>query len=90
MGSQTVLIQILNPWKVDSHPENFDQPERYNINRCLLKFSVIMVMRSEETLVTNSKRSARQLSSSSTISISILEICINDPDLSLPMIIESS
>ena len=91
--SQTVSIQILDPCKEGSYPKNFDQSEKHYINRYFPAISVIIVLKSEEMPVTKSKRPdgpLRQLSSSSTISDAILEICINGTDLPLPTSIESN
>ena len=52
-------IQILDPWKDGSHPENFGLSEKYDINRCFSMISIIMAPKSEETPVTSSKRQNR-------------------------------
>ena len=91
-GAKLTPIQIVDPRKIGSYPENFGQLKRQDINCCSPMISIIMAPRSKRMPITNFEKSGQpihQLSASSAIFTSLQEIYINESDCLLLTSIKS-
>jgi len=73
-GAKLTPIQIVDPRKIGSYPENFGQLKRQDINCCSPMISIIMAPRSKRMPITNFEKSGQpihQLSASSAIFTSL-------------------